>query len=134
MALPLKKSNYQTYFTEFFPPLGCCDSSKHHLRYVECVSPVVISDISVIFLDWGQKSTQGEVIYMESSQKIQIYEHAKSSLKKRNQKIVKNPIKLQHKIYLIINFIPIFNGSDHCAVVIWIKYGNRHWVGLRPLK
>ena len=69
-----------SYLAKFFPPLRRRDRSKHHLSYIESVSPIMVADFSVVFLDRGKPSTKCEVINVESPKKIQINEHSQSSL------------------------------------------------------
>ena len=69
-----------TYVSEFFPPLGRCDDSEHHLRDVEGVPPVVISDGSVVLSHGHQPPTENVVINVEPPRKVQVDEHANGGL------------------------------------------------------
>jgi hypothetical protein len=67
-------------FPENLPPLSRRQNRKHHLRDVECVPPIVISNIPVVFLDTQQPTTQHFVIDVEAFDEVEIEKHSKTSL------------------------------------------------------
>lgn len=68
-------------FPEELPPLSRCENGKHHLRHVERVTPIVISNVSVVLLDAQQPPTEHLVVDVEALDQIQIEEHSQTSFK-----------------------------------------------------
>ena len=69
------------YLPEFFPPLCGSDDGEHHLRDVEGVPPVVVSDVAVVLPDGAEPAAQDRVVNVETPGEVQVDEHAESGLK-----------------------------------------------------
>ena len=78
------------YLPEFFPPLCGSDDGEHHLRDVEGVPPVVVSDVAVVLPDGAEPATQHSVVNVEATGEIQVDEHAKGSLEREEENMELN--------------------------------------------
>lgn len=53
-------------FTKYFPPLGGRQNGKHHLGNIECMPPIMISNIPIVLFYTQQPSTQYFVFNVKS--------------------------------------------------------------------
>lgn len=70
-ALGKKKKNLRNKKTYY-------QNSKHHLSHVKGVSPVVIRDVPIVFLDAQQPTAKHLVIDVETFDEVQIEEHSET--------------------------------------------------------
>lgn len=60
------------------PPLRRCEYGEHHLSDVECMTPVVISNVSIILLHAQQPPAEHLVVDVKALDQIQIEEHSEA--------------------------------------------------------
>lgn len=61
------------------PPLCRRQNCEHHLRDIERVSPVVVSNVSIVLLDTQQPPTKHLVVNVELFYKVEVEEHPETS-------------------------------------------------------
>lgn len=66
--------------SEHLPPLRRRQNGEHHLGDVECMTPVVVSNVSIILLHAQQPPAKHFVVDVESLDQIQIEEHSQAGL------------------------------------------------------
>lgn len=67
--------------SSYLPPLCRCQDGKHHLSDIKSMTPIVISNVSVILLHAQQPPTKHLIVDMKAFDQVQVEEHPETSLK-----------------------------------------------------
>lgn len=84
---------------------------EHHLRDIECMPPIVISNISIVLFDAQQPSAQNFIINMKTFNKVQLQEHSQTCLsfcngqpqqkkREKTKSVAWNKLKLNGSVHI----------------------------------